>query len=108
MSLDLLVTEKFREVVREEIRAALRENNPSGVEKPATYEQAAKFAECCVSTIQAWVKRGVLPATGKGKLRRVLLSDVSKALAGLMDSAPTPPSKKSRAEEILATVRRIR
>src|SRR4029079_14209076 len=101
----------MREVVREEIRAALAEHSLGGVEKPATYDQAASFAECCTSTIQGWVKSGALPATGAGKLRRVLLSDVAKVLAG-MRVAPVISKPKSRAAEILAglggNVRKIR
>lgn len=106
------LAELVRGVVREEVRAALAEHGSGGAEKPATYAQAAKFAEVSTSTIQTWVKTGVLPATGKGKLRRVLLGDVSKALAAMRVAVVPPAQPKSRAAEILSSsgvaLRRVR
>lgn len=114
MTIEEQIEGAVRRVLREELRALREELQGLGAaaEKPATYSQAAKFAECSASTIQGWVKSGLLPATGKGKLRRVHLADVAKVLAG-MRSAPMEASKpKSRAAEILAStggnVRRIR
>ncbi len=98
MSLDLLVTEKFREVVREELERALAERQ-SG-DAPLTYCQAATFLQCDVSTIGQWVKDGTLPAHGRGKLRRVYRADLLAALE--KSSAPRVElSPRDIAERIL-------
>ncbi len=101
MSLDLLVKEAFREVVREEIRAALREAPGASADAPLTYCQAAELLQCDVSTIGQWVKAGVLPAHGRGKLRRVYRADVLRALE--RSSAPkVDVSPREFAEQILS------
>ncbi len=109
MSLDLLVTERFRAVVREEIRSALAENASRGADAPLTYCQAAEFLQCDVSTVGQWVKDGILPAHGRGKLRRVYRADLLKALE--LSSAPEVElSATDIAEQILSgkKVTRIR
>jgi excisionase family DNA binding protein len=108
MTFDQVIREQLGAVVREEIRAAFAEFHGGGDEKPATYEQAAKFAECSKATIGAWVKAGELPSTGSGRLRRVLLSDVTKALAKMKVKAPGAGTPKARALELLNGVRRAR
>ncbi len=110
----------LEDAIRRSVLDAMRElrgelGTGTGPEKPATYEQAAAFAGCSKNTIQHWVTSGALPATGKGKLRRVLLSDVVKVLAAMRGApaAVVPIAQpKSRALEILAStgaqVRRAR
>jgi excisionase family DNA binding protein len=99
VSLDLLVSQQFRSVVREEIRAALAE--ASRTDAPLTYCRAAEFLQCDVSTIGQWVKDGILPAHGRGKLRRVYRADLLKAL-GLSSAPKADPSPREMAEHILS------
>lgn len=85
MSLDLAVQEAVRLVVREEIRSALSVFAGGGFsgDAPLSYAQAAKFVGCSRSTVAQWVRRGLLPATGAGKLTRVRRSDLLDVLARL-------------------------
>lgn len=85
MSLDLVVKDAVREVVRQEIRAALRElNGPGlGADELLTYSQAGLVITCHKNTIAAWVKKGLLPSTGKGRMRRVKRADLFVVLEKL-------------------------
>lgn len=101
MTIEETIEATVRRVLREELRA-LKEDLGSS-EPLVSYEQAAKYASCSKATIQGLVNSGALPATGKpgSHLRRVLLSDVKKAL-GAQTSAPKPvTAARSRADEIL-------
>lgn len=91
MSLDIGIAEIVRSVVREEIRAALREagSGSLGPDAPFSYRQAADFVGCHVNTVADWVKRGLLPATGIGKLRRVKRADLLLVLEKLGAPAVT-------------------
>ncbi len=85
MSLDLVVKEAVREVVREEVRAALRDFTGAGLvaDAPLTFKQAAQLMSCHVNTIATWVKRGLLEANGKGRMRRVKRADLFLVLEKL-------------------------
>lgn len=95
----------MRLVVREEIRAALREHPGGGGEEPVTLKQAAAFGKLSVSTIALWIRKQLLPSTGKGKTRRVLCSDVRKVLDGLRDAPKVVVPAKVRAIELLEQTR---
>lgn len=107
----MTLEETICDVVRTEIRAAFREMRlGAGNEEPVKYAQAAAFAKLSVSTIALWVRQQKLPATGKGKTRRVLCSDVRKVLDTLRDEPKggEPLSAKARAREIVGDQHRAR
>jgi excisionase family DNA binding protein len=107
MTLDLVVKDAVREVVREEIRAALKELGGFGlgVDAPLSYRQAADFVGCHVNTVADWVKRGLLPSSGRGKLTRVKRSDLLLVLEKL--AAPvTTETPAEIAARILNTIPR--
>ncbi len=83
MSLDLVVKSAVREVVREEIRAALAELKLTAADQFQTYDEAAAFVGCCVTTITGWTKDKdhPLPTYGRGRTIRVLRSEVIAAMA---------------------------
>ncbi len=102
MSLDL--GPAIREIVREEIRAALAEYRGASADEPLSYGQAAKVVGYHVSTITKWVGLGLLPAHGRGKGKRVYRADVLKALEKV--SAPSvTPTAQGIADKILRRVR---
>ena len=104
MTIDLVVRDAVREVVREEIRSALKEFGGFGLgaDAPLTYAQAADFVGCHPNTVADWVKRGLLPATGTGKLRRVKRADLLVVLEKL--SAPVATETPAQiAQRILST-----
>ncbi len=81
MTFDQVVTEQIRVVVRQEIEAAFAAHS-GGInsDAPLTYQQAAKFIGCHPATIASWRRRGLLPATGTGKMTRVLRADLLRVL----------------------------
>lgn len=83
--------ETLRTIVREEIRAALRE--VGGVQPAATelltITQAAEVANVHRATVQRWLKAGQLQRRGSGRLTRVARSDVMEVLArGQVEAKP--------------------
>ncbi len=107
MTFDLIGT--VREVVREEIRAALRESNGQAFAGDIlTYAQAGKLIQVDKSLIGRWVHDGLLAAHGRGKARRVYRADVLKALE-LSSRPKAEPTAQDIAANILSkSVRRIR
>jgi excisionase family DNA binding protein len=89
VTFDQVVREQLREVVREEIRAAFSEHRGGVEDAPLTYRQAAKLLGCHPNTIASWRRRGLLPATGTGRMTRVLRGDVLRALDQLKAPAVT-------------------
>lgn len=98
MTLDQVITEQFRVVVREEIRLAFTEYR-GGSDAPMSYEQAAAFAGCSKATISSWRRKGILPATGSGRLTRVLRADLLRVLEQLK----TPPASTDETPEEFAS-----
>jgi excisionase family DNA binding protein len=91
VSLDSLVTETMRTVLREEIRAALREHGAASADDLLTYDEAAAYAKVGKTTIKGWCKAGILPTHKRGRLVRVLRSDVLKAMTTNATPPPTTP-----------------
>ncbi len=100
MSIDLVVKDAVREVVRQEIRAAFRELAGPGLgeDAPLTFKAAALLISCSPNTIANWVKRGLLAAIGKGRMRRVRRADVfmvlEKLAAPVVVETPTAFAKR--------------
>ncbi len=94
--LDEGLKEVVRVVVRDEIRAALKDfgGGSFGLEQPLAYEDAGKFLGCHANTIAGYVKRGLLPATGSGRMRRVMRAD----LLLVLEKLSTPPVVETPAE----------
>jgi len=80
MSLDLVVKSAVREVVREEIRAALAELKLTAADQFMTYGEAAAFVGCCVATVTKWVQDGALKSYGRERTIRVLRSELIAAM----------------------------
>lgn len=84
MTLDLgpVLKDAIREALSElglELRA--HDARASGdADELLTYALAAQLAKVSTETIGHWVRGGALPATGKGKLRRVKRCDVLRVL----------------------------
>lgn len=95
MSIDLVVKGAVREVVREEIRAALAELKLTAADQFQTYDEAAAFVGCCVTTITGWTKEGALKTYGRGRTIRVLRSEVIAAMAR------TPPVTEEESDEFV-------
>jgi hypothetical protein len=113
MSLDLgqAMRDTVREVVREEIRSAMKDFAGGGVgpDAPLTYEQAAAFVGCHVHTIASWRKRGILQASGKGKMTRFTRADLLIALERQSAVVAVEETPEAFAERALnRKVRRIR
>lgn len=86
--------EMLRHILREEIRAALRDQfaeEPLGVTLASgwlTIAQAAAHASVHSATIRAWIKGGELPASKRGRVVRVKRDD----LDALLSRAPASPA----------------
>lgn len=108
MSLDLgqAMRDSVREVVREEIRAALKEfvGGSLGADAPLDLRQAAAFVGCHKNTVSSWVKRGLLPSSGKGRLLRVKRADLLLVLERLAVPVVVE-SPESIADRVLRSVR---
>lgn len=85
MSLEAVVQEAVRAVVREEMRAALRDFTGGGLssDAPLSYKQAGSFLGCHANTVAQYVRRGLLTATGTGRMTRVKRSDLLLVLEKL-------------------------
>jgi excisionase family DNA binding protein len=68
----LPTAEEIRAIIREELRAALRDGPAFDV---LTTEQAAELAGVTAKTVREWVAAG-LPATRRGRRISLLRSDV--------------------------------
>ena len=92
---------ELRSVVREEIRAALAEAQPSSIEKGAylSVAKAARFAEVHPDTIRAWIKAGQLRGHRAGRELRIRREDLDHFMAGegFGPNRPTP-------DEVAATI----
>ena len=98
IDLGVALRDTVREVVREEIRAALKEFGAGGnlgAESLLTYRQAAEFAGVCLTTIHAWRKAGILTVHGQGRVRRIDRADLRRAM-----DAPLPPAEISVDERV--------
>lgn len=97
----------FEEIIRQEVRAAIRDALPelraalaaaapgSSSAAPAdgylSVEQAADLAGVCTNTIRAWIKAGRLPRRLAGRELRVRRDELHGLLAAAEDpSAQTP------------------
>lgn len=97
-SLDALVKESVRQVVREEIRAALKEalGDVGRALAPRddgylSVEKAAEFAEVHADTIRGWVKAGRLPEHRAGRELRIRRDELHRFLdVAANDDRPTP------------------
>lgn len=106
MTIDGAIREALREVVREELRTALYQAPLGAAEEPRTYAYVARWASISPSTIGLWVRKGLLPSTGKGRMRRVLCSDVRKLLDAMRDAPKGEPlGAKARAAQLLGETR---
>lgn len=91
----------LRNIVREELRAALDSLSTAKWEGCLRLTDAAKLVSVSVSTLEKWGRQG-LPLLRKGHVRMV---DVAELRAFVAKRETTPPSVASeRVQEILATV----
>ena len=104
MTLDLVVKMAVKEAVREVLAEIGGLQFAAAGDRPLTYAEAADFASCSPETIGAWVKAGRLPATGKGKLRRVTRDGVRQALAHLIEPVAKKTAPASRAASIVRSL----
>lgn len=95
MTFEAMISEAVKSAVRE----VLREERGAAQSDLLTYDEAAAFAKVSKSTVEAWKKAGVLPVQKRGRVCRVLRSDLLKAMA-TTEAAPT--SADDRVAEILA------
>ena len=72
---DLLI-ERFREVVREELRAAGITSGNGRHQKPLTAEELAEFLQVDKATIYEWVKANKIPCLKVGRFLRFNLQAV--------------------------------
>ena len=72
----------LRRIIREEMRAVLREELAAQVPRDAllTLEQAAQEFSISRDTLRRWMRTGRLRRRGAGKLTRVRREDVAAAL----------------------------
>lgn len=90
MDISTILQDMFREVVRDEVRAALREERPSEPRRlPAlstsndvllSTTEAADYVGVQAATIRSWITKG-LPAMKAGRLIRIRKSDLNAHLA---------------------------
>lgn len=82
--------ESIRAIVREEVRAALREAQaPAPTGGMLTIEEAAAHAKCSKATLHKWLRDGALTRHGSGKLTRVDRAQLDQVLAnGVRQSKP--------------------
>lgn len=98
-TLEQLLTEVFRPMVREEIRAALSEQ---GIRRTARLSNAlltrgdvAKRLGCCMRTVDKLVREGKLPVCHPAeRLTRFQSSDVDALLASLRTQGASVKSKQ--------------
>lgn len=105
---DLLrdVVRKELEPLREELRRLLSTNNPGRDDADyLTVQEAADFAKVNPGTIRDWLKRGVLPRHGRGKVVRVRRDELHAAMKA---PSATKSAPDAQAVTILQRVGRRR
>lgn len=82
-SMEEMLKDIVRQVVREEIRALVAELKAVAVPEILTVDEAADVAKLHHTTIREWVKDGSLPASRAGARRgiRIKRDDLMKRLA---------------------------
>tara|TARA_R110002096_G_scaffold259030_1_gene452549 strand:- start:3275 stop:3709 length:435 start_codon:yes stop_codon:yes gene_type:complete len=80
-SVDFALRELVRDVVREELRVAVRELSQQPQEAPyLNAHQAAEIAGVTAATIRDWVRKGELRGSRAGRLLRIKSSDLESFL----------------------------
>lgn len=86
VTLDAQLREIVREVVREELQAALvagppRRNSPSTDDGYLSIARAATFADVAPGTLRRWIRSGRLPARRAGRVHRIARVELEDFLA---------------------------
>lgn len=107
------IEDTIREVVRAEVRSALREVFPDRGSAPSptsddgylSIARAAELAEVHPDTVRGWMKEGRLARHQAGRELRVRRSDLHAFLAAA-PAAPGQPTPEAEATGILSKRRR--
>lgn len=93
--------ESIRKIVREEIRAALREMSVGTAAanddvELLTMDEAVEVAKVGRDTLRKWVRDGRLEVTGTRQLQRVTRAALRKAMAFRAQPQPASPQEAAR------------
>lgn len=100
--------ETLRTIVREEVRAALRDHGASATSEPApelvALGDVKRWVQVSKSTLKEWIRTGKLTRYGEGRIVRVRLDDVRAVLRGRAAATPAASNAGADVQRILASL----